>query len=90
MTCITPSQFTLIQQLIGQLFATLTPGQVVKSKWIDSIIISVNPDCTDYVMQITIDNGNLAAIDCNGNLAPNCDILPVLGTVNYSTQNAIP
>lgn len=90
MTCISPSQFTLIQQLIGQLFATLTPGETVKSKWIDAIIISVNPNCTDYVMQVTISNPLFGSIDCNGNLAPICDVLPVIGTINYSIQNANP
>ncbi len=88
MGCITPSQFTEIQTLISQLYSTLTPGQTVCSKWIDAIVISVNPNCCNYTIQVTIDNAGYGQVDCFGDYVPACDILPVLGTVTYTAQLA--
>jgi hypothetical protein len=88
MSCITPSQFKLIQSLIAQLFSTLTPGQTLCSKWIDAIVISVNPNCCNYTINVSIDNPTLGVIDCFNDFAPLCDVLPVLGTVDYSSQLA--
>jgi hypothetical protein len=88
MGCVTPSQFALIQKLIGQLFATLTPGQTVCGKWIDAIVISVNPNCCNYTIQVTPSVTGLGAVDCFGDFVPHCDILPVIGTIEYSAQLA--
>lgn len=88
MGCITPSQFTQIQTLIAQLFSTFTPGQTVCSKWIDAIVISVNPNCCNYTIQVSTNVSGLGTVDCFGDFTPNCDILPVIGTINYSAQLA--
>lgn len=85
--CITPSQFTLIQQLMGELFATLTPGQSICADWIKAIVVSVNPNCCNYQIVVTNPGDpSLGTVDCFGDFTPACDVLPVLGTVNYSAQ----
>lgn len=88
MGCVTPSQFTAIQTLIAQLFSTLTPGQTVCSKWIDAIVISVNPNCCNYTIQTTTTNPVFGSVDCFGDFVPACDVLPVLGDVTYTAQLA--
>lgn len=88
MGCITPSQFTLIQKLIAQLYATLTPGQTVCSKWIDAIVVSVNPNCCNYTIQVSAEAQGTGSVDCFGDFIPACDFLPVLGNVTYTAQLA--
>lgn len=88
MGCVTPSQFKLIQTLIAQLFATLTPGQKLCSKWIDAIVVSVNPNCCNYTIQASTTDARFGAVDCFGDFVPECDILPVLGSVTYTAQLA--
>lgn len=88
MTCISPSQFTQIEKLITQLFSTLLPGQMVCSKWIDAIVISINQNCCNYSIQMTPSDATLASVDCFDNLTPACDVLPIIGAITYTTALA--
>lgn len=86
MDCITPSQFNLIKTRLGELFATLVPGERVPGKWIDSIVIGVNPNCINYRFNVNPQTANTGGLDCDNDFQPECDFLPVLGNVTYTSQ----
>lgn len=87
MTCISAAQFTEIQNQLYDLFATFIPGQIICSKLIDAIVIGVNPACCNYVLQVTAADAH-SNIDCNGDITPKCDFLPVLNAATYTTAAA--
>lgn len=92
MTCINGAQFLEIQRQLTALFATFVPGQTVCSKLINAIVVGVNPKCCDYILTITNDDHH-AIVDCNNDITPLCDYLPIINSITYTTampQNFVP
>lgn len=86
MSCITPTQFVEIQKQINDLFATFIPGQIICSKLIDAIVISVNQACCNYKLIINSTDHH-STIDCNGDITPLCDYIPIIDSISYTSGN---
>lgn len=84
LSCVTADQLAEIKRQIGGLLATLCPGAKFCRKWIDAIILSINPKACDYVLNL-IPEGEGLSVGCDGDITADCDVLPVLGSFTVQT-----
>lgn len=83
LSCVTADQLAEIKRQIEGLLSTLCPGAKFCRKWIDAIVIGVEPKACDYVLNL-IPEGDGLTVDCGGDVSADCDVLPVLG--NFTVQ----
>lgn len=84
--CVTEAQVKEIRRQFAELFRNLCPGEKVCRRWLDAIIMNVEPRACNYTMSINF-QGTTLALNCFGTLGdinPPCDVLPILGELNIS------
>lgn len=81
--CSTTDQLAEIKRQITALFQNICPGSKFCRRWLDAIIIGLQPTACDYTVSVTSTAPGIT-IDCNGEAIADCDYLMTLGTLDVS------
>lgn len=80
LACATAAQQELIKARTAALFSGLCPSVELCSKSFVAVVAQIIPNLCDFDVTLTPRTAN-ATVNACGDLEPDCDVLPVLGTV---------